>query len=189
MLITLPNLPVLFQDVLWTLAIPQQKNRSEFTSRTQIVGQPGAEQWTATVQALAPVNDAEERAWHAFLALCRGAENSFYLPARPRVQTTAAAPTVTAAVAGNAAVTLSSVANVAPGMWATVRQANGHRRLVKITAIAGSNIQFEPALTGAPSIGVTLDIADPYALVRMADNRRPLPTIGRAFEFAVEEAL
>ncbi len=189
MLVNLPALPVLFRDIVWRPQIPQAKNRSEYTGRTQVIGQPGTESWTATAQCIAPANDAEERAWHAFLIALRGAENTFWLPARPRLQTAAAAPTVTAAVAGNRAVTVSSTANVLPGMWATVQQTNGHRRLVKVTAIAGSNVQFEPGLTGAPATGVPLVIGDPFGAVRLSDPGVPLPTIGRDFELLVEEAL
>ncbi len=189
MLISLPALPVLFHDVKWRPMIPQQQNTSEYTGRSQVIGQPGTESWAARALCVAIASDAEERAWHAFLSSLRGAENTFYLPARTKLQTTAAQPTVTAAVAGNRAVTVSSTANVAVGMWATVQQANGHRRLVKVTAIAGSNVGFEPGLTGAPATGVPLVIGDPFGLVRLVQPLAELPTFGESFELQVREAL
>lgn len=189
MLIPLPDLPVLFQKVLWTPVIPQQKNRSEFTNRSQTIGLPGAEAWHATAVALPPADIEEMWAWDAFLAACRGSENSFDLPALPLPQTTAANPVVTAAVAGNRAVTVNSIANVRLGMYATVQQADGHPRLVKVTGIAGLNVQFSIDLTANPTIGAELEIGEPYARMQLPQGNQPLTVIGESFQFEAEEAL
>lgn len=189
MLIALPALAVLFQKVAWTLNIPQQTNRSAFTSRSQTIGTPGVEQWFATADAIAPATLAEAWAWDAFIAACRGSENTFHLPALTVRQTTAANPNVAAAVAGNRAVTLSSAANVAIGMYATVAQADGHKRLVKVVGIAGAQVSFEPALSGAPTIGAAFIVDAPYARMQLTNPDQPLTVIGEAFRLAAEEKL
>lgn len=188
-LVTLPALTLLFDDVSWLPVFPQQKNRSGFTGRSQVVGQPGCESWEATAHALPVSSIAEAEAWRRFFAAIRGSENTFHLPALTRPQRAVTQPTVTAAVTGNRAVTVSSAANVSPGMYATVEQNNGHFRLVTVVAIAGSNVHFEPALTGAPKTGQPLLINNPYCPVRMADPRQRIPNFHQPFSFDVEEAL
>lgn len=189
MLVPLPDLPVLFEDIDWTPFIPQQKTRSEFTSRTKTIGMPGAERWLATAHVLAPASDAEVRAWRAFIISCRGSENTFYLPALPLRQTSATEPTVTAAVTGNRAVTVSSAANVAVGMYATVKQVDGHHRLVTVVGIDGLNVHFEPYLSADPDTGETFVIGEPYARMQLPNPDTPLPKIGRRFQFEAEEKL
>ena len=189
MLIPLPALDALFTKLAWTPNIPQQKNRSDFTSRSQTIGLPGAEQWTATAFAIAPVDIAELWAWDAFLAACRGSENWFNLPALPLKQTGAANPTVTGAVSGNMAVVLSSAADVVAGMYATVVQTDGHARLVKVTSIAGTQVNFNVALTGNPTIGGPFVIGAPYARMQLPDPSQALTIIGENFQFNAEERL
>lgn len=189
MLIDLPALPYLFYDLKWTLDIPQQKNRSEFSRRTQTIGMPGAEQWLATAFAIEPAALAEMFAWHAFLASCRGSENTFNLPALPFAQSTAANPVVTAAVAGNRAVTVASAADIALGMYATVLQVDGHARLLKVVGIAGLAVHFEPYLSAAPTIGAPFVIDEPYSRVELSAAAQPLPSIGEKFQLEAEEKL
>jgi hypothetical protein len=189
MQVELPALPYLFMRIAPTLSIPQQKNRSEFTGRTQTIGLPGAEQWLATAYAIPAANLAEMFAWHAFLAACRGSENTFNLPARALRQSSAANPTVTAAVAGNRAVTVSSAANVQLGMYATVLQSDGHARLVKVVGKNGLDVHFEPYLTTNPTIGEELVIDQPYSRMQLAKPDQPLPEIGEYFSFDCEENL
>lgn len=191
MLVPLPNLPGLFSSVEWSLVIPQQRTRSEFTGRTQVIGLPGAEHWQVKAIALPLATRAEELAWRAFLIACRGAENTFHMPTLPLWPAPPAEPTVTAAVAGNRAVTVSSVAELEPGMDATVQQTNGHFRKVTIVGIDGSNVHFEPYLTSNPVIAATLNIAAPFCVMRMASNElgwQQTATVGGA-GFEAEEAL
>jgi hypothetical protein len=189
MLVNLPALPALFMGISWTLRIPQQKNRSEFTSRTQTIGTPGAEEWLATARATAPATLDEMFAWHAFLASCRGSENTFNLPALAIRQRTGGSPTVAAAVAGNRAVTVNDPEGVVPGMYATVRQTDGHDRLVKVVAVNGLNIHFEPYLTANPSIGAALIVNEPYARMQLVRADQVMPEIGEFFQFEAEEKL
>lgn len=190
MLVPLPDLPGLFEGVDWTLDVPQQKNKSEFTKRTQVIGLPGAEGWLATAMVLPDASQIETRAWRAFVLACRGAENTFHLPAEKPWPKPAADPSVTAAVAGNRAVTVSSTAEIAIGMYATVEQANGYFRLVGVVGIDGSNVHFEPYLTGDPKIGATLRIIAPFCPMRLAGQALKLPNRARptGFTFEAEEA-
>lgn len=189
MLVPLPTIDYLFQSIDWLPVFPQQSNRSEYTSRQQTIATPGAEMWTAEAITIPATTAAELRAWRAFVIACRGSENSFRLPALPLRQYAGAEPTVTAAVAGNRAVTVSSAANVQIGMCATVHQADGHDRLVVVVGIDGANVHFEPYLTAAPTIASTFVIGDPYAVVKFADPRQPLPTMRAALRLQVEEKL
>lgn len=189
MRVPLPDLPGLFATVEWTLVIPQQSNRSEFTGRVQVIGMPGAEHWRVKATVLPHASEAEQRAWRAFLIACRGAENTFHMPTLPLWPAPPTEPTVTAKVTGNRAVTLSSVAGLEPGMEATIEQANGYFRKVTIVGIDGSNAHFEPYLTGDPEIDATFNIAAPFCVMRMVSNepgwQRDARVAGASFE-AVE---
>ncbi len=190
MLVDLPAIAApLFQKIVWTPDFNNQKIRSEFTGRPQTIGQPGVERWTGTAFVFAPATMAEMWAWDAFIASCRGSENTFNLPALPIPQTAAADPAITAAVAGNRGVTGASAAGVRLGMSATVVQVDGHARLVKVVGINGLDIHLEPGLSANPTIGEALVIGEPYGAMRMPDARTPLTVIGEAFQFEVEEAL
>lgn len=191
MLVPLPDLPALFASVEWTLVIPQQTNRSEFTGRLQVVGLPGAEHWRVKASVLPFANEAEQRAWRAFIVACRGVENTFHMPTLPLWPAPPEEPTITDSVTGNRAVELSSVDAITLGMEATVEQADGHFRKVVVVGIDGSNVHFEPYLTSDPEIGSTFNIAAPFCPMRMTSNelswRRDAVTGG--FEFEAEEAL
>lgn len=189
MLVPLPALDFPFDDIAWTLAIPQQKNRSEFTSRTQTIGLPGAEEWRAMAVCLPAASESEARAWRAFLLACRGSENTFHLPALAAPQRLGAQPTVTAAVIGNRAVTVSSAAGIELGMFATVVQADGHHRLVGVVGIDGTNVHFEPYLSAAPLTGQVLEINEPYARMQLSRPDQPLPNVFAPFQFDAEEKL
>lgn len=189
MLVDLPALPILFYKIVWTPDFNQEKTRSEYTRRTQTIGQPGTEQWTATAYAMAPATMAEMWAWDAFIAACRGSENTFNLPALPRPQTSAANPVVTAAVAGNRAVTVDDASDVQLGMFATVLQADGHARLVKVVGKIGLAVHFEPGLSGDPTVGEELIIDRPYGRVSLPNASQPLTIIGEPFQLEAEEKL
>lgn len=63
-----------------TPVVPDQANRSIWTSRTQVVGQPGAETWSIKA-AIEPLStEDEERPWRAFLMGLRGRQNTFNFP-------------------------------------------------------------------------------------------------------------
>lgn len=191
MLVPLPNLPGLFSAVEWTLAIPQQKNRSEFTGRTQVIGTPGAEQWRTKATALPNASQSEARAWRAFIVALRGAENTFQMPALPTWPQVGPNPTVTAAVAGNRAVTVSSAAGIALGMYATVLQTDGHARMVVVVGIDGLNVHFEPYLTADPSLNQELVIDAPYSVMRLTGGEQSWrqTAITSGFALEAEEAL
>jgi len=188
-LVPLPDLPGLFEGVDWTFDPPQQVNKSEFTRRTQVIGLPGADGWLASAMVLPDASQTETRAWRRFILACRQSENTFHLPAEKPWPTPTAEPTVTAAVAGNRAVTVSSVAELAEGMFATVEQANGYFRLVGIVGIDGSNVHFEPYLTGAPKLGAALRVTAPFCPMRLTSKVK-LPNRARptGFTFEAEEA-
>lgn len=190
MLVPLPDLPGLFEGIDWSLDVPQQKSRSEFTKRTKVIGMPGAEGWLASAMVLPDASQTETRAWRTFIVSCRGSENSFRLPAEKPWPAPAAEPTVTAAITGNRAVTVSSTAELATGMYATVEQANGYFRLVVIVALDGSDVHFEPYLTGDPKIDATFRIAAPFCPMRLSGNALKLPNRARptGFTFEADEA-
>lgn len=191
MLVPLPALPAVFSSVEWTFAIPQQKNRSEFTGRTQTIAMPGAEQWRVKATALPQANEAEARLWRAFIASLRGAENTFNMPALPLWPAGAANPTVTAAVAGNRAVTVDDSGAIELGMYATVLQSDGHARMAIVVGIDGLDVHFEPYLTAAPTLGAAFIIDEPYCPMRLTSGeqtwRQTANTGG--FQLEAEEAL
>ena len=189
MLVPIPAISEPFQDIAWKPKIPQQKNRSEFTGRTQTIGLPGAEQWLATVLAAPAGSAAEARAWRAFLMACRGSENFFHLPALTLRQSQALSPAITAAVSGNRAVVVSSSAAIGLGMYATVQQANGHHRLVVVVGVDGSTVHFEPYLSGDPALGTAFEIGEPYARVQLVSPEQALPAVFAPFQLEVEERL
>ena len=192
MLVPLPNLPGLFSSVEWSLVIPQQKSASEFTGRTQVIGLPGAEHWRVKASALPHASEAESRSWRAFIVACRGAENTFNMPAMPLAAFTGANPSVTAAVAGNRAVTVSSVAGIVPGMVATVTQVGGRYRKVVVVGIVGLNVQFEPYLTANPLVGAAFNLDAPFCTMRLSGNEHGWQRgarVAAGFAFEAEEAL
>lgn len=189
MLVPLPALDVPFQSIDWTPIFPQQKNQSEYTRRSRIVGMPGAEGWTGEAVSTPVASETEARAWRAFVIACRGCENTFRLPALEIQQRAGAQSIVTGAVAGNRAVAVSSVAGVELGMYATVHQADGRDRMVAIVGIDGLTVHFEPYLIAAPATGQPFEINAPWCEVRFADPQQRMPKIGQAVRLAVEEAL
>lgn len=165
-IIALPNDLRPFLSVEWTYTTPQQTNRSGFTSRSQTVGLPGAELWSARATLEPMATEAEARAWRAFLMSLRGAENKFRFPALPSRQWNGAAIAIDDNV-NSRSIELAHTAGIVPGMFATVPIVGGHERLVVITAIGTSGkIEFEPSLPGVADESKNIELNSPWCLMR-----------------------
>lgn len=195
---TVPNRDGLLLDRL-DLSAPAQVNRSEWTGKRKVVGMPGAELWTgrATIDMLA-TEDAE-RPWRAFLFGLRGPVNWFRWPL-PCNSHIGPKPTVDAGASDGYTLPLTGIQPNArilrAGQYMTVPLPSGHNRTVCLTAdlradaSGDATATFEPALGEIPDSGETVETADPFIPMSLAD-----PTQGFSLSegisgasFDVEEA-
>ena len=190
-LVTVPNASGLILLGL-TPIVPQQVNRSEWTSRTQVVGMPGAETW-AIRAALAPMaSEADERPWRAFLFSLRGRQNHFHYPLACQ-QHVGGKPLVNAASSSGYSLPLDgmtpSVTILPAGSFLTVPLPSGHRRTVMLEADLVTNgagqatAQFNFALGEVPADNAEVESLNPYIPVRSADGG-----IGLTYDNAVSGA-
>ena len=181
-------------------AIPDQLNRSPWTSRSQVVGLPGAEMWfiRAAIEPIA--TELEERPWRAFAFALKGRQNIFHYPiarqkhigGKPLVDT-GATDGYTLPLKGMAA----STRILSAGQYLTVPLPSGHHRLVALTAdlftdAAGKGVaQLNFELGEVPALDTVVESANPFVPVRNSQSRGGFTyenaVSGRAFD--LEEAL
>jgi hypothetical protein len=65
----------------WSLDRPAQVNRSAYSGARRVVANPWHGKWSASVEVVPLVGEANVRAWRAFLASLKGQINTFQLPA------------------------------------------------------------------------------------------------------------
>lgn len=197
-------IPIPDPDALILLAIedfvPDQRNRSVWTSRSQIVGLPGAEMRFIRA-ALEPIaTELEERPWRAFSALLKGRQNHFNFPiacqrhagGKPLVDT-GATDGYTLPLKGMQ----PSSRILSAGQYMTVPLPSGHQRLVCLTAdintdAAGKAVaQFDFELGEVPALDTVVETASPFIPVCNSENRSGFTydnaVAGRTFD--LEEAL
>lgn len=163
------------QDALVTLGVtltsPQQVNRSRWTGRRKVVGQPGIEYWSGKVAISDIATEEEERPWRAFLFGLGGPSNWFRYPLacndHPGSNPTVGAGASNAYTLPLAGLTPSTTI-LAAGQYMTVPLPSGRYRAICLTAPLISDgsghatAQFAPALGETPSLGVTVESVNPF---------------------------
>lgn len=185
---------LLVDSVTPRLVANSQQNRSQWTSRSKILGLPGAEYWTARAVFRTLATEGAIRDGRAFFFALRGKVNSCDLPVTPTRQfaTGTAQPTVTSGGAqGARTATFSSVTNILPGMFASVTLPSGHRRLIVPLSKAGSVVTFEPSMPESVAGGAAVEIIRPVMRVRLAQSEFSYDDAGGVVTFTAdfEEAL
>lgn len=197
-------IPVPNPDKLITVAIdvlvPDQMNRSQWTSRSQVVGLPGAESWAIASEIEPIATEKEERAWRAFIFNMRGRQNHFHYPLcyqshigpRPVVRT-GASNGYSLPLGGMSPSTMILEA----GQYLTVPLPSGHFRTVMLTADLVANdsgqgtAQLNVALGETPIVNQTVETANPFIPVRNVDPRVSLSYGGgvSSAQLSLEETL
>lgn len=174
---------------------PAQVNRSAWTGTRKVVGLPGASLWTGQIAVENIATEAEERQWRAFLARLRGVQNWFkaYLPCQSHV---GPMPTVDTGASNGYTLPLTgmspSTTILEAGQHLSVPLPSGHVRAVRLTAdlvtdSAGKAIaQFGPALNEVPTLGATVETANPYVRVAASQSRNPIPQTNGVSGFALD---
>lgn len=197
-----PPVPLPIATVEWRLIEPAQVNRSEWTGRRKVIGLPGAPRWTAKIELVPFVSEANVRRWRGWLAALQGPVNRFPVVACESQQTTASNPSVRAGAGNGRTLPLTGLpasATVLPaGAFLTVPLPSGHYRLVCLTAALTSDASgnatasFAPDLGEVPPYGTVVEIQKPYALMALTDDPAGW-SVGRGQIYAItlncEEAL
>lgn len=197
--ITVPDTDLLILDGL-SLLTPAQVNRSKWTGRRKVVGLSGAETWRgrATIDVLATEND--EQPWRAFLFGLAGQANWFrwLLPCNIHI---GAKPTVASGATDGYTLPLTgmqaSTRILRAGQFMTVPLPNGHSRAVCLTADLIANgsgnatAAFRPALNEVPTLGATVETANPFIPMAATDPEQGMGTDNgvSGSSFDVEESL
>lgn len=181
-------------------SVPDQLNRSPWTSRSQVVGLPGAEMWFVRA-ALEPIaTELEERPWRAFAFGLRGRQNTFHFPVACQ-RHIGGKPVVAAGATDGYTMPLKGMAVstriLSAGQYLTVPLPSGHHRLVCLTedlmsdASGNGTATFNFELGEIPDEDEVVESANPFIPVRNSSNRGGFSydnaVSGRAFE--LEEAL
>lgn len=182
------------------LNAPAQVNRSGWTGRRKVVGLAGAEGWRGTATIDTICTEEEERPWRAFLFALDGPVNWFrwLLPCQRHI---GAKPTVDSGAGDGYTLPLTglhpSTRILRAGQFMTVPLPSGHSRAVCLTEDLVSDgsgdavASFRPALGETPTIGVTVETADPFIPMSPVETVQGLDSAdgvsGATFE--VEEAL
>jgi hypothetical protein len=196
-----PPAPLPLRNLKWRHPFPAQNNRSGWTGSSKVVGLPGATTWKASGDFVTQIGENRARPWRGFfLALC-GPINTFRLLATESQQTAAANPTVRAGSGSSNTVLLqglpASSTVLTTGMLMTVPLPSGHERLVGLTSDLVTNGAgqatgtFQPELGEVPATGATVEIQNPWALMRQTSAEPGWDVdIGQvySFPFACEEA-
>lgn len=163
---------------------PAQVNRSAWTGTRKAIGLPGAGIWTGQVAVENIATEAEERQWRAFLARLKGVQNWFkvYLPCQSHI---GPAPTVDTGATNGYTLPLTgmtpSTVILEAGQHMSVPLPSGHVRAVRLTAdlltdSGGEAVaEFSPALNEVPTLGATVETANPYVRVAASATRNPIP--------------
>lgn len=181
-------------------SVPDQLNRSPWTSRSQVVGLPGAEMWFIRAALEPIVTELEERPWRAFAYGLRGRQNTFHFPVACQ-RHIGGKPVVDTGATDGYTLPLKSMAVstriLSAGQYLTVPLPSGHHRLVALTADlitdgagkATAQLNFE--LGEVPDEDDVVESANPFVPVRNASSRGSFSydnaVSGRAFD--LEEAL
>lgn len=183
-----------------TPVVPDQANRSIWTSRTQVVGMPGAETWSlrAAIEPLA--TEDEERPWRAFLMGLKGRQNNFYFPL-PCQHHVGGKPKVNGATESGYELPLDGMAPstriLSAGHYLTIPLPSGHKRCAMlmvdlVTNSAGeATAQLNFELGEIPADDAEVETGAPYVPVRSVNGGIGLSwenAIGGA-SFDLEEAL
>lgn len=179
-IIALPSTTRFAKRVTWTLDRPAQVNRSAYSGKRQVVATPWQARWTAVVEMVPIIGEANVRTWRSFLARLKGPVNTFRLPATEGAQTAIAQATVaTTAAAGSTSLVLAN--STSPG--AAIALLDGHMvtvndQLLQLTADGAFNagtgqttISFEGPLRAAANAGTAVETRNPTALVALADSK------------------
>lgn len=178
---------------------PAQQNRSGWTGTRKVVGLPGAGLWSGQVTVQDIATEEEERQWRGFIAGLKGVQNWFkvYLPCQSHI---GPAPTVDTGAGNGYTLPLTGMSPstriLETGQHMTVPLPSGHKRAVRLTADlvtdgAGKAVaQFAPALNEVPTLGATVETANPYVPVAATATRNPIPQSNgvSAFTMDVEES-
>lgn len=197
--ITVPNADDLLLDSL-RLRAPAQVNRSTWTGRRKVIGLAGTEVWTGKATIDLITTEEQERPWRAFLFSLEGPVNWFRwrLPCNRHVGNK---PTVAAGASDGYTLPLTggqpNARILRAGQYMTVPLPSGHARAVCLTAdlqfdaSGNATASFKPALNETPTLGVTVETADPYIPMSLVDPEQGLESAdgvsGAVFD--VEEAL
>jgi len=159
--------------------VPDQLNRSIWSSRSQVVGLPGAEYWTAKAAIEPMATEDDERPWRAFIFGLRGRQNVFHLPIACQ-RHVGAMPLVNAASDAGYTLPLDgmepSTRILRSGSFITVPLPSGHARTAMLTADLITNgsgeatAQLNFALGEVPANNVIVETAYPYIPVRSASG-------------------
>lgn len=186
-LITAPTFRI--ASIEWGLDRPAQVNRSAWTGRRTVVGNPWHAKWRARVELTRLQGDAEFRSIRAFFARCKGQINTFRLPATVEAQNANTGVTLSAAAAAGATELTITGAGTAmeEGQMVTLND-----QLLIITEVVGGTLTFEPTLRIAAASGTTVETANPTCLVALSQPEIAwsiAPYRMHSLSFDVEEAI
>ena len=202
MIIVQPPEPFRLRGAKWRLPPAAQVNKSGWTGNSKGVGLPGAQCWTVSGQFVTIVGADRAKPWKSFFTLVSQPFRAFPIIAVEARQTLAANPS--AAAGGGNADTMPltglppSETVLGIGDMMTVPLPSGRYRLVCLSAPLISDefghavASFGPELGEIPAAGATVEIGEPFAMVRMASDT---PAgwdvdVGQTYDFplSVEEA-
>ena len=195
--IVVPDPSALRLDGLRKLS-PAQRNRSLWTGASKSIGLPGAEMWMGSVSVPDIATELDERQWRAFLFALDGPQNWFRVPL-PCNQHGGSKPTVAAGATAGYTLPLAgmtpSVTILRAGQFMTVPLPSGRFRAVCLIAdlvTNGSGVataSFRPALTEAPTLGVTVETLTPFVPMSPVSDELGLAWVDGvgSFSFDVEE--
>lgn len=197
--IAIPSPGDLLLDSL-SLYSPAQVNRSQWTGRRKVVALAGAELWrgNATIDLIA--TEDEERPWRAFLFGLEGPVNWFrwLLPCNKHI---GGRPTVASGATAGYTLPLSGMQPgtriLRKGQFMTVPLPSGHSRAVCLTldliadGSGDATAAFRPALNETPTLGVTVETADPFIPMSPVEPTQGLDSADgiSGASFDVEEAM
>ncbi len=189
-------------DLLLTnlaLIAPAQVNRSEWTGRRKVIGGPGREYWRGTMAIEGIATEEEERQWRAFLFALDGPVNWLRWPL-PCNRHIGPKPTVDSGASNGYTLPLTGMQPgtiiLRAGQFMTVPLPSGHARAVCLTAdlvtdaSGEATAQFRPALGETPTLGATVETADPFIPMSLtaSDVGLALADGVSSASFEVEEA-
>ncbi len=182
-----------------SLTSPQQMNRSRWTGRRKVIGQPGIEYWTGKAMLADLATEEDERQWRAFLYALGGPANWFryYVPCNLH---DGDKPTVAGGASDGYELPLTglfpSSTILRAGQFMTVPLPSGRYRAVSLIAdlVASgggtATAQFRPALGETPTGGVTVETLDPFIPMSPVSDTLGLDTVNgvSSTSFDVEES-
>lgn len=177
---TVVSLPAQFRirSIDWEIDSPSQVNRSRWSGKDQVLGEPWHSRWSASLELVTIISEVNALACEAFLVELKGRVNTFRMPAVEGPQFPAfASPLVFGGVAQGA--TNVSVTNMPAGQ----NLLKGHKltindQMVMLmapgtpTGPATLNFTFQPSLRQAASNGTPVEARTPTALVALAASAR-----------------